>query len=573
MPSVHQTFYFEAADIPTIVASIPESIRNRTLEEADRILSQHFHFRGRTVTFVGDVDWQARPEGNISWEWDLNRHRYFVTLGTAYYYSRRLAYLDKLINLWEQWIAANPVCQTPAWRQPFEVASRLRNWMWAYFLLERCAQVPPRHFQNLGTAIREHSAFLYSNLEYHWPNNHLLLEAVTLYEYALLFRAACTNQKIATRARRVLIREIESQILPDGGHSELCSMYHRIIAGELAQLAILCRRLGQPLPCDVEYCIRRSVEFSAALDRGYGSAPLLGDSAADDTNLRFDFASPERSELNYWTKSEHTSKLFASEQRTPPPNLQLFPDSGYAFLRSGTGDHSLRLTFDFGPFSRCPSANHAHADALSFDLHAGGRPLLVDPGVYLPWDDDGSWARHFRSTAAHNTLVIDGKDQSELCRFADVGRTASTRVVDYQSSEDEIQVTADCVPYWATRREICHTRTISARNGGPIFIRDHVTGSGYHHLEWYFHVAPDLDAAATCAGEFVLRLPATGEDLARIRVQATRIPDLNLTRGQTEPRQGWVSLNSAEVLPAYVATYSTEAELPFSLEFEIELQK
>ena len=568
-PSVHQVFHFEATDIPTIVASIPDSIRTQTLAEADHILSQHFHFRGRAVTLIGDIDWQAHPGGNVSWEWDLNRHRYFVALGTAYYYSHRLEYLDKLVNLWEQWIAANPVCQSPAWRQPFEVASRLRNWIWAYFLLERSGQFRPHHLQRLEGAIRQHGVFLYSNLEYHWPNNHLLLEATTLYEYALLFPA--TDQKVATRARSLLIREIAKQILPDGGHSELCTMYHRIVAGELAQLSILCRRLGKPLPCDVEDQIRKSVSFTRALQRDEGSVPLTGDSAADDTNLRFDFASPERSELTYWTKSEQTSKVVASEHRIPPPNLQLFPASGYAFLRAGAADHRLHLTFDFGPFSRCPSANHAHADALSFDLHAGGRPLLVDPGVYLPWDDDGSWARHFRSTAAHNTLVIDGRDQSELCRFADVGRTASTRIVGYQSSEDEVQVTADCVPYWVDGREICHTRTISARNDGHIFIRDNVTGSGHHRLQWYFHVAADLDAVLTSPGEFVLRLPATGRDLARIRAQSVRTPSLKLTRGQTEPRQGWVSLNSAAVLPAYVATFSTEAELPFSLSFEIEL--
>ena len=577
MPGRHPAFHFDVEDIPAIVASVPEPMRTSTLEEAGRLLSQDFRFRGRAFTFVGEVDWQAPPGGNISWEWDLNRHRYFVTLGTAYYYSRDPQYLDKLAALWEQWIAANPVCRTPAWQQPFEVASRLRNWMWAYFLLERSGKVHPALLDRLKTALRDHGDYLYSNLEYHWPNNHLLLEVKTLYEYALLFPELDRDGRITVRSRRVLVHEIESQILPDGGHAELCSMYHRIIAGELGELAVLCCRLGQPLSAQLEERIRKSVEFSRALLPESGNAPLLGDSAGDDTNLRFDFHASEPSELTYWIRWEEAGAPFPLAQRKAcgrqpgAPSLQIFPDSGYAFLTAGNEDHRLHLTFDFGPFSQCASPNHAHADALSFALYAGGQPLLVDPGVYLPWHDDGSWALHFRSSTAHNTLRVDEKEQSELSRQADVGRTAMVRLIDYETSDREVQITAECVPYWSDRTQVCHRRTVSMRDDGRISVRDRVLGSGRHRLEWYFHAASQIDLSEACIGGFVLLAPQARKELARVHAHAPKIPPLKLVCGQTEPRQGWISLNSAEVLPAYVAIYSAEVELPFSIDFEIEM--
>ena len=63
-----------------------------------------------------------------------------------------------------------------------------------------------------------------------------------------------------------------------------------------------------------------------------------------------------------------------------------------------------------GSFGLDPLYAHAHADALSFNLSYGGRQFLVDPGTYCyDWSE---WRRYFRSTAAHNTVRIDGLDQA-----------------------------------------------------------------------------------------------------------------------------------------------------------------
>src|SRR5581483_5009906 len=180
-------FHFLAEEIPRITDSVPDSLKERTLAEATHILDDCFTFRGITHRFPGAINWRTRPQGNRSWEWDLNRHRYFLTLGTAYYYSGREQCLDKLIELWDEWIAANPVAASPAWGEPFEVATRLRNWIFAFCLLERSGKASQVRLDSLVHAICTHAHFLYSHLEYHWPNNHLLLEAKALYEAALVF--------------------------------------------------------------------------------------------------------------------------------------------------------------------------------------------------------------------------------------------------------------------------------------------------------------------------------------------------------------------------------------------------
>lgn len=56
-------------------------------------------------------------------------------------------------------------------------------------------------------------------------------------------------------------------------------------------------------------------------------------------------------------------------------------------------------------------AAHGHADALSIAVRAYGTDVLVDPGTY-DYYSHPEWRNHFRSTRAHNTVEIDGLDQS-----------------------------------------------------------------------------------------------------------------------------------------------------------------
>ncbi|HVO80424.1 MAG TPA: oligosaccharide flippase family protein [Terriglobales bacterium] len=562
-------FHFNAADIPRIILSIPAELRRKTIARADAVMEQRFVFRGREQAFPGVVDWNACPNGNLSWQWDLNRHAFFLTLATSYYYTRDTRYLGKLAAMWTDWIERNPVGKGAAWTYPFEVAARLQNWIWAYFLLLYSGGVNEGHLDAIAAALRAHGTYLNCNLEYHWPNNHLLLEAKALYEYALLFPQYRETEKYLTRAGRALRHEVPRQVLPDGAHSELCSMYHRILAGELGELALLCRRNRRPLPSIVEQRVERLVEFSRALLREDGSMPLLGDSAMDDVQIRFDPARQDHSDLNYWLRQpEHE---VATERGVgAAPELKIFSEAGYAFVRGGEGARRFHLTFDFGRVSRCPAGNHAHCDALSLELFAGGRALVIDPGVYLPWNDGERWARHFRSTAAHNTLVVDGREQSELCAYADVRQEAQTQLLGYSVSGDAASVSAECRPYWAADEHISHRREVCCHTGGTVRIRDQVVGSGAHHLEWSFHFAPGIDVREMAPGKLAARMADTKTEVFRMEVSGDP-PSLRLARGETDPLRGWVARHSSEVLPAYTAVYSLKALLPLEIEFHFEL--
>jgi hypothetical protein len=75
--------------------------------------------------------------------------------------------------------------------------------------------------------------------------------------------------------------------------------------------------------------------------------------------------------------------------------------------------------------ARWARATTATFDCLSFELAAGGRSLVVDPAA-TPTARPArtNWRVHFRGTAAHNTVCVDGRNQTRYEPKADQGRHA-----------------------------------------------------------------------------------------------------------------------------------------------------
>ena len=79
-----------------------------------------------------------------------------------------------------------------------------------------------------------------------------------------------------------------------------------------------------------------------------------------------------------------------------------FPDGGYHVQRSGWDPEARFLIFDCGPLG---DGGHGHYDLLSFEAHADGRPLVLDPGRGSYSEAPPNLRRWFRGTAAHNTVT------------------------------------------------------------------------------------------------------------------------------------------------------------------------
>ncbi|HNP35092.1 MAG TPA: alginate lyase family protein [Woeseiaceae bacterium] len=566
-------FFFTTSTLDTVRERIRASERQQTIAAAKQVCEHRFAFRGSDLIELGaNIDWTAAPDDNKDWRWDLNRHAYFETLGRAWQYTRDNRFARAFAALLGDWIAKNPpAVDAPNWSSAFEVGFRINSWSWAYFLFEDCTRMRDTLRGALLDGIGMHCTFLAANLELHARNNHLLLETKALVLGGLLFPGFHDAPKWLARGERLLFREVRNQVLADGVHGEMSTHYHRVIAGELLELLLLYRLNKRPLPQDIEEKIRRMVDFESSITRPDGLLPLFGDSAQEDTYARFSaaragpvvFSSPRSlPEIADVRESEHwrLATLPIEPAARLPLKSRAFPDGGYYLMQSGSDRHeAMYLAIDCGPFGLASDPHHGHADALAFELFAAGRPWLVDSGVYsthAPWD----WRRYFRGTRSHNTITVDGLDQTVLLDSRRAAPLARAHCQTWRTDGDIEFFDGSHDGYERLAKPVTHRRRIWFVRDQYWLIVDNVTGQGTHDIEVNFHCPDDISIVLQAPGAATLCAPPS------LTFQIAFATNGNLSAGvvcgSDDPIQGWRSVNSGQKSAAPTLSLRGNAALP-----------
>jgi uncharacterized heparinase superfamily protein len=178
-------------------------------------------------------------------------------------------------------------------------------------------------------------------------------------------------------------------------------------------------------------------------------------------------------------------ELLARLAATTPPGgpLHLLPDTGIASARAGR----WHLLADVG--LPCPRElpAHAHADTLSCLVHVDGLPLLVDTGTSTY--TAGEVRDRERSTAAHNTLELDGRDSTEVWGAFRAGRRARPRGVAARAAGDTVTLEAEHDGYRGLAGRPAHHRRWTLCPS-ELRVDDTVTGGGRHRVVARWHLAP-----------------------------------------------------------------------------------
>jgi hypothetical protein len=578
------------------VTAVPVSDRERTVAEADRVVQRRFRHRGCEVAFSGAVDWNHRPGGNLDWTWDLNRHHFFVVLGRAFWYTRDERYAQAFSELMTEWVRANPPSvDAPPWRV-FETSVRAANWCWAHALFLPSKSFGEREHVAFLRGLLGLARFLHAHMEHHVWNNHLLLEAKALAMVAFLYPEFPGADQWRTDAVRLLEEQLERQVLTDGVHSERSSLYHEIIASELLEYLVLLDLLGRD-DTDPHYgfVLLKLVAmtlFQSAITRPDGSVPLLGDASRHDGHLRFNPTlgvraflgaggiptTPRGDEDVAWLLGSlgQQDKLTDSADSPPdaehrPRESRAFPQGGYYVFESNRGEEPLHLVFDCGPFGDPIVPGHGHADALSIDVAVGESHVLIDPGMYSAHLGQ-RWRNFFRGTSAHNTVVVDGLDQSILSGVRRVYRPARARLLTWATSSAFDVAAGEHTGYRRLAAPVTHRREIFFRKARYWVIVDRLDGQGGDHLyELLFHLYPGRSAAIDRETLAVTTRDDSGRGLAILAAE-TRGLDVTLLEGvgaDEDPDgnhgikpQGWAAFVSGVKEAAPVVCYRREGAAP-----------
>jgi hypothetical protein len=255
-----------------------------------------------------------------------------------------------------------------------------------------------------------------------------------------------------------------------------------------------------------------------------------------------------------------------------------FPEGGYFILGEAFGTrHEIRIVADAGPLGYLAIAAHGHADALSFTLSMAGLPMLIDPGTYT-YDATAPWRRYFRGTSAHNTVTIDGLDQSLYRGGFLWHRHAQARVERLDLAGPCQTLVAAHDGYTRLPDSILHRRTWRYTAGeGRLTIFDDLVCERAHHVALHWHFAPQCRV-----GERERTILAE-RDGVRLRLigPVSLVP--RIVVGGTGPLLGWCSPSYDFRVPAPTVVFSgrifgatrliSEIEMEIGSEYERERER
>ena len=598
-------FCFEPEEITPLIELISRTVslsKDKCIQEADKICRYEFDFRRvPTVTFAEAVDWHYCPDGNTDWTWDLNRHTYFETLGRAYRYTKDEKYARSFCTLITDWIEQNPANVTATnWSSVFEVAFRINTWLWAYHLFLGAIAFDETIIRRVLESLWEHGNFLNAYIELHAQNNHVLLEAKALALVGLLFPEFHEADRWYRRGLSLFYQELREQVCADGVHGERATHYHRVVSGELLELLVLLEENAVAIPQDVMEICAHMVEFELWITKPDGQIPLLGDSAQEDVHLRFSgmrggpaflrradlkTIAPLLTESEIWLLGpERLLETLAQREATTSHRVnegatrdeladkgqssRAFPDGGYFVMCGGEAEEALYLNFDCGAFGYERDSTHGHADALSFELYAHGTTWCLDPGVYsthLGW----GWRKFFRGTSAHNTIVVDGEDQSILVDGRRVFRPATATLHSWKSSKSFDFVDGEHDGYTRLDDPVTHRRQIFFAKPAYWVIFDTLSGKGTHTFDLLFHIKPDVEVEVDADTQSCFVQDEAGRTLEIVPIyqgdEEQKAATVDVLKGRTDPHQGWVSFYSGQKVAAPTVRYRHRAQAPLRL--------
>jgi hypothetical protein len=559
-------------------------IIDNTIERAEKIMEGKYDLLGHKNLYLGQIpDWHYEPisgkrspmkhwrefEDNSNEEtgdkkvvWELNRHQHFFALGAAYFLTSHEKYAERFIKHLLDWMDQNPPQQGVNWSSSLEVAFRSISWIWGLNLFKNSKFFDSKTLLHVMRYLYSHGSHLEKYLStYYSPNTHLTGEALGLYYLGtqMPFHRAKKWKKLG---EKILLQELDRQILPDGVYFEQSTWYQRYTADFYLHFSLLSKlnpaAENSELGAKIAPRLQNMLDYLMYITRPDGTTPIIGDddggkmlplSSRKPNDFRavlstaaamfdredYKFVAQSPAEEMFWLLGDAGVTGFNDiSALSPEDESKAFTDGGYFLMRDGWDKSDNYMLIDCGEHGALTSA-HSHADALSFELAAGGKTLLVDPGTYT-YHKSGEMRDYFRSSSAHNTLVIDDKSSSipagtfkwEKTAKAEARKwIAQDRFDFFEGSHDGY----DDLPGSPAK----HTRSILFLKNDYWIIRDYVETFGEHAYQLNFHFDAGTDPRAENPEEKLWSIVENSDKNAGLKLF------LFGDNGEWQKRESWIS--------------------------------
>ena len=589
---------FSAVLADGVAATIPDVAKARLLATAERLLEGHAEFFGVARSDLVAPDWSFDPKtgehaptdgyafdidyrneqavGDIKQLWELSRHHHLTVLAAAFAVTGDDRYACRVADHLKSWWAANPPLRGVHWVSGIELGIRLLSWVWVRRLLDSWSGAPglfegnPQALHHLYHHQRWLSALPSIGSS---ANNHVIAEAAGQLAAACAFPWFPESDHWRQAAMRLLDEQLQRNTFSSGLNRELATEYHGLVLELGLTAAVEADAAGHPVPDSTWLVLLRMSDALAAVVDAELQPPRQGD-ADDGSGLVVDGVGTDRwasllatgevlfGRLDWWPqvgRSDARTTLLTALGRPrplavtrPPTRPDHFADAGLTILRASRrrSDGELWCRCDGGPHGFLSIAAHAHADALSLEVRHDGVEVLADPGTYC-YHGQPQWRSYFRSTLGHNTLELDGQDQSASKGPFLWIRHARSRVLVAHPHEGSVaRWCAEHDGYARRGRPVRHRRSVEL-DGGTRQLRvfDEVVSPQPHPCRLAFHLGPRIDAQLT-GNVARLSWTAGGIDRGAVLELPTALA-WTAHRGETSPPLGWYSAGFGHRQPAY----------------------
>lgn len=408
-----------------------------------------FRFLNLEKRFGNVIDWDY-PENGKLWTYNLN---YFDYLNQADMDRQTgLQLMSKLLDRISQLQNAN---------EPYTISLRGINWI--KFLSKH--QVQNREFSE---SLYFQYELLHRNFEYHLLGNHLLENAFSLWFASFYF----SDQRFYKKAKNIIYVELQEQILKDGGHYELSTMYHQIILSRLLDCINLSQNNRSSF-IDKEF-ESRMISGAERMLSWLGQLKFGNQCDGAPVNDSAPGIAPSIDQLVMYAKRLGISTSARFE----------LSDSGYRCKNLTISDKNIKMIIDVGSIGPDYQPGHAHSDTFNFLLSCDGHPIIVETGTSTY---ENNSRRHLeRSTESHNTVKYGNYNQSEVWASFRVARRAKVKIIE----ESEQRIVAEHNGY--NRLGVTHRRSF-VFNKDRILIRDEMIGDLREDGQMFIHFDPSID--------------------------------------------------------------------------------
>jgi hypothetical protein len=570
------------------LATLPDEARRDLLSAAQELLDGRWELFGRVRADMADPDWSLDPVSGRSYPadrstfridyrapgdsrsvkqvWELSRHHHLTVLACAWQLTGDERYASMVDHQLRSWWRENQVLTGVNWSSGIELGIRLISWVWVRRLLDGWSGASAL-FEENEAALRQvywHQRYLGAfHSRGSSANNHVVAEAAGQLVASCAFPWFAESERWRSQSARLLQDELARNTFESGLNREQAFEYHGLVLELGLVAAAEAEAAGVPLDPTTWNLLCRMVDVMADVLDCTGHPPRYGDG---DDGRALMLASPDADRWSsllalgdalfgpqpWWLPRQPdaqslllaglTGRTVAVGHR-PTERRSHFPDAGLTILRTSPSDggDELWCRCDSGPHGFLSIAAHAHADALSLEVRSDGVELLSDPGTYC-YHGEPEWRRYFRSTLAHNTLELDGQDQSVPGGpFLWVNQAHAHLEAAHLGGPGPQCWSAEHDGYDRLEVPARHRRSVSLDPAArSLEIVDRVSTLGDHTVRLAFHIGPAVEAALD-GDRATLRWdsPRGGPGTADLHLPNRLTWESH--RGSTEPILGWYS--------------------------------